>query len=85
MRLRLPALTAALLCGAAVAFAHSAAAAAGEASFALKPVTYDPALLATKSYFVLAARPGAVIAEHVRIVNIGGRTYGLLPLQWLEG
>jgi WxL Interacting Protein, peptidoglycan binding domain len=73
MRLRLSVVTAALLCGVAVV-STTAAAAAGGASFALKPITYDPALTATKSYFILVARPGAVIQDRIRIVNTGSRT-----------
>src|SRR5438445_351666 len=60
MRLRTPVVTAALLCGVAVVSAGSASATVGDASFALKPITYDPALTATKSYFVLVAQPGDV-------------------------
>ncbi len=74
MRLRLSVVTAALLCGVAVVSSGAAAAATGDASFALKPITYDPALTATKSYFILVARPGAVIQDRIRIVNTGGRT-----------
>ncbi len=74
MRLRLPVVTAALLCGVAVVSGNAASAATGDASFALKPITYDPALTATKSYFILVARPGAVIKDRIRVVNTGGRT-----------
>jgi Bacterial protein of unknown function (DUF916) len=74
MRLRLSVVTAALLCGVAVVSAEPSSAAVGDASFALKPITYDPALTVTKSYFVLVARPGAVIQDRIRIVNTGGRT-----------
>ena len=74
MRLRLSVVTAALLCGVAVVSAQPSSAAVGDASFALKPITYDPALTVTKSYFVLVARPGDVIQDRIRIVNTGGRT-----------
>src|SRR6266849_3410912 len=74
MRLRLSVVTAALLCGVAVLSAEPSSAAVGDPSFALKPITYDPALTATKSYFVLVARPGDVISDRIRIVNTGGRT-----------
>lgn len=74
MRPRLSVVIATLLSGVAAVSAGSAPAATGEASFALKPVTYDPALAVTKSYFVLEARPGAVIADRIRVVNTGGRT-----------
>jgi len=73
MRLRFS-LIATLLCGVAIVSAEPSSAAAGDASFALKPITYDPALTATKSYFVLVARPGDVISDRIRIVNTGGRT-----------
>jgi hypothetical protein len=74
MRLRLSVAIATLLCGVAVVSAQSSSAAVGDASFALKPITYDPALTATKSYFVLVARPGDVIQDRIRLVNTGGRT-----------
>ena len=74
MRLRPSVVTAALLCGVAVVSAGSASATVGDASFALKPITYDPALTATKSYFVLVAQPGDVISDRIRLVNTGGRT-----------
>jgi len=76
MRLRLSVLSAALLCGAAVASAPAAGAAPepAEASFALKPVLYDPALTATKSYFILSVEPGTLVKSQVRIVNTGGKT-----------
>ena len=69
MTFRLSAVFGAFLC-AAVLVATSAAA-DGQASFAVKPVVYDPALPATKSYFIIKAKPGAVIAEKVRVVNTG--------------
>src|SRR5579859_6713384 len=71
-RLHLSALAVALLCGVSAASAGPAAAASGQASFALKPLLYDPALPATRSYFVLQVRPGDVIADKVRLVNTGG-------------
>jgi len=74
MRLRVSLLAAALLCGAAVVFPASGWAARGDASFALKPLKYDPALTATKSYFILDAKPGDVIRDQIRVVNTGGRT-----------
>lgn len=73
MRLRFSFLAVALLCGAA-AVPSAGAAAPQDASFVLKPVTYDPALTATKSYFILATKPGAVVRDRVRIVNTGGKT-----------
>ncbi|HST25864.1 MAG TPA: DUF916 domain-containing protein [Gaiellaceae bacterium] len=74
MWLRFSAVLAALLCGAAAAVPAVAGTAAQQASFAVKPVTYDPALDATKSYFILKAKPGDVIADKVRIVNTGTAT-----------
>lgn len=74
MRLRVALLAAALLCGAAVLLPAGAWAAGGEASFALKPLKYDPALTATKSYFILKANPGDVIRDQIRVVNTGGKT-----------
>src|SRR2546421_8936857 len=73
MRLPLSILLAALLCGAA---AVSPALARGpeDASFALKPLKYDPALTATKSYFVLSNHPGDVIHDQIRVVNTGGKS-----------
>jgi WxL Interacting Protein, peptidoglycan binding domain len=73
MRLPFSFLAAALVCG-AVAVPCGEAAAPQDASFALRPVLYDPALTATKSYFILAAKPGATIQDRVRIVNTGGKT-----------
>ena len=66
--------TAALLCGAAAVLSRPAGAAGGQASFAVKPVKYDPALSATKSYFILKAKPGAVVSDQVRVVNTGSAT-----------
>ena len=74
MRLRLSVVIATLLGGVAAVSAATAAAGTGGASFALKPVTYDPALSVTKSYFILQVRPGAVVRDRIRIVNTGGRT-----------
>ena len=74
MRLRVSLLAAALLCGAAVLFPATVLAARGSASFALKPLKYDPALSATKSYFILSASPGDVIKDQIRVVNTGGQT-----------
>jgi len=74
MRLRVSLLAAALLCGAAVVLPASGWAGRGNASFALRPLKYDPALSATKSYFILNAKPGDVIYDQIRVVNTGGRT-----------
>jgi Bacterial protein of unknown function (DUF916) len=53
--------------------AGTAVAEPGEASFALNPVHYDPALRTTKSYFVAVARPGTTVENSVRVVNTGTR------------
>ena len=73
MRLPLSIALAALLCGVT---AVSAAEAGGpaDASFALKPLKYDPALTATKSYFILSSRSGDAIKDRIRVVNTGGTT-----------
>lgn len=60
-----------LLCGAAVAADPAASAAGSEATFALKPVRYDPRLPITQSYFVVSGRPGSSSRHEVRIVNVG--------------
>ncbi|MGZ4317691.1 MAG: WxL protein peptidoglycan domain-containing protein, partial [Gaiellaceae bacterium] len=60
-----------LITVAAGALVLAQTAVAGTPSFALRPLTYDPAVPATKSYFVLAARAGSVIRDKVRIVNVG--------------
>jgi hypothetical protein len=59
---------------AAWAFASAAAAAPAQASFALKPVTYDPALPQTKSYYIFAAHRGDTLYGRVRVTNVGGAT-----------
>src|SRR5436305_13555490 len=54
--------------------AATAAKAAPKApSFALRPLKYDPALPATKSYFVLDTQPGATITDKIRVSNVGNR------------
>jgi hypothetical protein len=66
----------AVLVGVAVAgiVTSSAPAATGEASFALRPVTYDPKVPATKSYFVLDLKPGQTLRDRVTVINAGGST-----------
>jgi WxL Interacting Protein, peptidoglycan binding domain len=68
-RLLVPALAVVAAVGAALP--GGALAARSPASFALQPDTYDPALPATKSYFIVAASPGAVVKDRVRVVNAG--------------
>lgn len=64
--------SAALLGLAAVAVAPAARAAGpAQAVFALRPVHFDTAMPATRSYFVLRARPGQTIASEVRVTNVG--------------
>jgi hypothetical protein len=70
-RLLLPVTATAVLCCLLV---RPAIAGTGEASFALNPFHYDPALRATKSYFVAVAPPGATIENSVRVINTGTRT-----------
>ena len=74
MRLRLLVLTSALLCGTVlVSAAVAAAAGRADASFALKPVCIDPALTATKSYFILSVKPGALIKDRCGSSTPAGR------------
>ena len=62
-------------CGvAACVFAPAAAALPAQASFALRPVKYDPALPQTKSYFIFAAQRGAMLSGRVRVTNVGAVT-----------
>ena len=49
-----------------------ASAATGDASFALRPVKFDPKLPITRSYYVLTVHPGETIHEQVSVVNAGG-------------
>ncbi len=44
---------------------------AGHPNFALQPATYNPAVRATKSYFILDAKAGATLSESVRVTNAG--------------
>jgi WxL Interacting Protein, peptidoglycan binding domain len=46
-------------------------AAAGEATFSLSPVRVDTSLKATRSYFVIRAKPGEVVSNKVRVSNVG--------------
>lgn len=64
-------LGATLLVGVAAA---PAPAATGQASFALVPQHFDPALRATRSYFVAVAAPGTTFRNSVRVVNTGKAT-----------
>jgi hypothetical protein len=69
MRLWLSVLGAALL--GAFAVATPASATPGAAVFALVPQHYDPALNATRSYFVAVAGPGTTFQNSVRVRNTG--------------
>ena len=57
-----------------VAAAVPAQASVGQASFALVPQHYDPAVRATRSYFVAVAAPGTTFRNSVRVVNTGTAT-----------
>src|SRR5712692_8220053 len=62
-------------CGiAACVFASVAAATSAQASFALQPVTYDPALPQTKSYFIFAAHRGETLYGKAKVTNVGAMT-----------
>jgi hypothetical protein len=64
-----------LLVGAvAAALTVVPAAFAGEASFALRPVTFNPDLPATQSYYIFDSKPGATIHSELRITNVGNVT-----------
>lgn len=56
---------------ASVGLVPAVARAGNEARFSLQPVTYDPAVPATKSYFVFDSWVGAVVESQVRITNTG--------------
>ncbi len=56
------------------AAAPAAGAVPAQAVFALRPVTYDAAVPATKSYFVLPGRPGETLTTQVRVSNVGNAT-----------
>jgi len=49
-------------------------AASGKPSFSLQPVTYNSAVPATKSYFVLNGQAGTTVQENMRVVNVGTAT-----------
>jgi WxL Interacting Protein, host binding domain len=65
-----------LACAAVAGVAAQSAVAAGPqaASFALNPVHYDPSVRASKSYFIVQAKPGDVVSNSVRVYNLGGVT-----------
>jgi hypothetical protein len=50
------------------------AALAGEASFSLRPVTFNPDVPATQSYYIFDAQPGAMLRSDVRVTNVGSVT-----------
>lgn len=56
---------------AALALATPAAALAGQSSFALRPLKFDPTVPATKSYFILRLRPGQGISSRFVVSNVG--------------
>jgi hypothetical protein len=55
----------------ALVLAAPAAALAGQSSFALKPLKFDPTVPATKSYFILRLRPGQRISSRFVVSNVG--------------
>jgi Bacterial protein of unknown function (DUF916) len=55
----------------ALVLAVPAAALAGQSSFALKPLKFDPAVPATRSYFILRLRPGQRISSRFVVSNVG--------------
>ena len=71
MRLRLCVLACAAL--AAGIAATPGFASPGASTFALIPEHYDPALKASRSYFVVVARPGQTSTNSIRIRNLGTR------------
>lgn len=75
-----------LLAASAALVGGQAAASAGPKapSFALRPVTYDPALPETKSYYVIDTAAGATIHEQIRVTNVGAAA-GTLKLYAVDG
>jgi WxL interacting protein linking bacterial and host surfaces len=59
------------LCAVVAGLAVVPAALAGEASFALRPVTFDPNVPATQSYYIFDSKPGATIRTELRVTNVG--------------
>ncbi len=55
-----------------------ARAATGQASFAIRPVHFDPAVPATKSYFVVPARSGQSLTSEFSVTNVGDRPGSVL-------
>src|SRR5207248_2481478 len=55
----------------ALVLAAPAVALAGQSSFALRPLKFDPTVPATKSYFILALRPGERISSRFVVSNVG--------------
>lgn len=67
-----------LLVVAAAAFACSAAgtpaAVAAGPRFSIRPVTYNPAVPATQSYFIFDTKPGTVVQSELKVANVGDAT-----------
>jgi len=59
------------VCGVAAALSVVPAALAGEPSFALRPVTFNPDVPATQSYYIIDSKPGATIHTELLITNVG--------------
>ena len=54
-----------------ISYASSEQKTAGQASFTLQPVYYDPSNPATRSYFVINTRQGVTVHNEVRVINDG--------------
>jgi hypothetical protein len=55
----------------ALGLAAPASALAGQASFAIKPLRFDPTVPATRSYFILRLRPGRTLSSRFVVSNVG--------------
>jgi hypothetical protein len=70
-----------------VSAAMAPAALASGANFALRPVTFDPKVPATSSYFVFAGKAGRTVTSQVRVTNAGDQpgTAYLYPVDATTG
>jgi WxL interacting protein linking bacterial and host surfaces len=62
------------VCAVAAALVVVPAALAGESSFALRPVTFNPDVPATQSYYIIDSKPGAKIHTELLLTNVGTAT-----------
>lgn len=62
------------VCALVAGLAVVPAALAGEASFALRPVTFDPEVPATQSYYIFDSKAGTTIRTELRVTNVGTGT-----------